>query len=455
MSDGSRALTLPALRTSRPVAWLDRFFGISAKQSSISTEVLAGASTFLALSYIFVVNPAILGAAGIPKSAVLFATILATGVATLAMGLWARLPFAVAPGMEMNAYVAFFVVATLGFSWQEALGLAFASSVVMFVVTVTRVREKVIACIPDAMKATLALTVALFIGLIALSVAGLVRYEGLGIAFQGFGSFSSRGAVTLYVAVAVVLLLDRLRFRAAVLGSIVVATLFAHLIGVVEDGSTATLSAASFDAVGRLDLTTILSLNALSVIVVLFLIDFYGSVAKIIGLTTRTNIVRNGRVPRMTQALCLDAGGSALGATTGTTNLTVYVESGVGIGAGGRTGLTAVVVALLTFSVFLVAPFLHDVPLVATTGALLFVAIKLAPSRTELRRLGPTDLLAMGMAAAVLAVTFAVDRAMLAAFAVYLAGGLLGRRFGAVRANPYLAASTALLAVGAVLQQLA
>jgi AGZA family xanthine/uracil permease-like MFS transporter len=435
--------------------YIDDYFGIRHLSTTLGREVLAGVSTFLALSYIFVVNPTILGAAGFPQAAVLFATILVSGAATLAMGLWARLPFAVAPGLEMNGYVAFFVVGTLGFTWEQSLGLVLLSGLLMLAITATRIREKVILSIPDPMKVTLSLTVAVFIGLIALSVSGLVHYHGLGIAFQGFGSFTTRTAVVFYIALVSVVLLDRLHLRAAVLLSVLVATACAHLLGAAGGGRPVSLSSDAFAAAGQLDLGGAMTMSALSVVTVLFLLDFYGSIAKFIGLTMQTNIAVNGRVPRMTQALLVDGGATSAGACLGTTNLTTYVESAVGIGAGGRTGLTAVIVALLMSAVFFVAPLLYYVPLIATTGALVYVAYKLCPKRELLLRLTRVDQLAMLLAAVVLVLTFAVDRAMLAAFAVYLIGeGSRRRRGWRIRVNPYLAASVVLLTAGVVLQQI-
>lgn len=168
---------------------LDRYFRITEKGSSLGTEVLAGCSTFLALSYIFVVNPAILAHAGMDRSVVLFATIVASGAATIAMGLWARLPFVLAPGMEMNAYVAFYVVSTLGFTWQEALGAVFWAGVICVVLSIARIREEIINAIPDRMKSSLALSVGAFLGLVALKVAGLLVYDG--VTLSGLGGFTT------------------------------------------------------------------------------------------------------------------------------------------------------------------------------------------------------------------------------------------------------------------------
>jgi len=422
------------------------YFEVAAKGSSLQTEVLAGVSTFLALCYIFVVNPAILAQAGMNKSAVLFATIITSGFATLAMGLWARLPFVLAPGMEMNAYVAFYVVGALGFTWQQALGAVFWSGVLFIILTVTKVRAKIIDAIPDRMKSGLSLSVGVFLVLVAFKVAGLLRYDG--VRLVGLGDFTTPSAFALYASLAVVLSLERLRVRGAVMISILATTALCHAMGIGKDaGRAPELSMAMLSGIGRLDLTAILQPKMLSVILVLFLIDFYGSVAKLIGLTLNTNIALNGSLPRMKNALLIDSVATTAGATLGTSSLTVYVESGVGIGAGGRTGLTAVTCGLLMLSCLAVAPFLDYVPVVAASGALLYVAIMLCPSARLLKQMTILDWAALALMPLTVLATFALDRAMLVGFAPYLWQDMRARRL-----NRYMLGSVLLLLLGVMAQ---
>lgn len=429
-------------------ARLDEYFAITRRGSTLFTEVLAGLSTFLALSYIFVVNPAILSQAGMDKSAVLFATILASALATLAMGVWARLPFVLAPGMEMNAYVAYFVVGSLGLSWQQALAAVFVSGLLFLALTVTRVREQIIGAIPDRMKAALSLSVGVFLALVAFKIAGILHYEGVRLA--GFGMFASPAAYALYVCLPLLVVLERFRVAGSVLIAIVLTAICCHVFGWAVDAPAAgELGRSMIGAVGRLDLSVLAQPRVYSVILVLFLIDFYGSVAKFIGLTMNTNLVVNGRLPRLTESLVIDGAATVLGSTLGTSTILVYVESGVGIGAGGRTGVTAIVCGLLMLACFLITPLLHLVPVIATTGALLFVASKLCPPLAQLRRYDPVDLIAALLMQIAVIATFAIDVAMLVGFLVYLGRDLVARR----RPNAYMALSAALLAVGALLQR--
>ena len=421
------------------------YFEFSKHKTNYRIEILAGVSTFLALSYIFVVNPAILGEAGMNKSAVLFATIVASALATLVMGLWAKKPFVLAPGMEMNAYVAFFVVLVLGFSWQEALGAVFWSGVLFFVLTLTGFRKKIINAIPDKMKSGLALSVGVFLMLIALRLAGILLYEGVSI--KGIGVLLSPMSYVFYFGLIAVLVLRKFKVPGSVLISIIFASVFAHFLGLGEVKEPIKISAEMFGAIFKLDLGVIFNLRILSVILVLFLIDFYGSIAKFIGLTRRTSIVdKNGEMPRMKEAMLVDGTANSVGAVLGTTSIITYVESAVGIAEGGRTGFTAVVAAILMFAFILLTPIVNLVPLIATTGALFWVGIALFPHREDLKTYTKLDIISVLLMIVAVIVTFAIDKALLIGFAIFILGLIISGRFKEI--NPYMVLSTILLLIG-------
>jgi len=429
------------------IEWLDKYFGVREKGSSVQVECLAGVSTFLALSYIFIVNPAILSQAGMSKSHVLFATILTSAAATILMGLWAKLPFALAPGMEINAFIAFFVVGSLNYSWQQALGAVFWSGVLFVILTALRLREKIIDAIPQQMKPGLSLCVGVFLCLVALKIAGLLRYEG--ITLKGFGHPLGGGAIPLYLGLTLILLLEKFKVRGAVLLSIVVTSVFCHVTGTaIEAAYAAPASGALFGGIGGIDLRVIFEPKMWSIILILFFIDFYGSVAKLIGLTLSTNILVGGRLPRMREALLIDGTATTVGSVFGTSSIVVYVESAVGIGTGGRTGLTALICGLLMIASFLVTPLVETIPLAATTGALIFVAIKLCPPVAELLRFPKVDLFVLVTMQFIVIATFAIDHAMLVGFFLYTALDILARR----APNPYLIGSTICLVLSLLLR---
>lgn len=426
---------------------LDRFFGIRSLGSTITTELFGGISTFLSLSYIFVVNPAILSQAGMDRTAVLFATITASALATLVMGLWARLPFVLAPGMEMNAYVAVYVCGTLGFNWQQGLGAVFWSGVIYLLLTASGARRRIIDSIPHRMKAGLAFCVGAFVAIIGLKISGILAYEG--VRFSGFGQFMTREALVMLAGLGLSLVLERIRIRAAILLSIVATAVLCHLLGLGSAPETvAEIGPGALSALGKLDLSVILDPRMLGVILILFVVDFYGSIAKFIGLTEETPIMRDGQLLRMREAMWVDGAANLGGAALGTTSLITYVESAVGIGAGARTGLAAIVCGLLMVSCFAIAPFLAWVPIHATTGVLVLIGIKLCPPIRLLKDYSKADGLMLLLMLGAVAATFSIDRAMLIGFLGYLGVDVVSNR----RPDPFLVISAFFL-LGAVVVQ--
>lgn len=425
------------------------YFEFAQHKANFKTEILAGISTFLALSYIFIVNPAILGEGGMNKGFVFFATVVASCITTLAMGLWAKKPLVLAPGLEMNGYVAFFVVGALGFTWQGALGAVFWEGVLCILFTLHEMRIRIINAVPNSMKAGLSLSVGIFVAIIALKISNILLYEG--ITLSGLGAFLSKEALVVYFGLAVILVLERLKVTGSVLISIILATLLAYYWGFgVTPSEVALLSQGWLDGFLKFDLGVILDPRMWSVILALFVIDFYGSIAKFIGLTRNTSIVdETGEMPQTKEAMLVDGAGTIIGAAAGTTSIITYVESAVGIGAGGRTGLTAVVCSLLMLLFLLVPSLVGAVPVIAAGGALLFVGITLMPSKKELVKYSKIEIISILTMAGTVLVTFALDKAMLVGFATYIVGSVVTGK----KVDFYLIMSTVLILVGLLLQQ--
>lgn len=427
---------------------LDEFFGVTRLGSSWRTELLAGVSTFLSLSYIFVVNPAILSAAGISSSAVFFATIFGSVITTLLMGLWARLPFAVAPGLEMNAYVAYVVVGTMGFGWQGALGAVFWSGVLTVGLSLTSLRVNIIKAIPDSLKSGLSAAVGVFLMLVALKVSGALVYDGVKI--KSLGNLASGQSAIFFAGLLFVVFFKRLRIRGAVLLSIVCAAILAHLLAIGTPLAPINFDNTMLAGTLALDWKIIFVPRIWTVVIVLFVLDFYGSIAKFIGLTRHTSIVdSNGNLPHIKEGLIVDGLGTVIGAATGTSNLIAYVESAVGIGEGGRTGFVSIVIALLMSLFLLLVPLINLVPVVATTGALFFVGAMLLPTRRELSHYSWADRVAVLMMIVLTVWTFGLDKAMFAGFFAYIVLNALRARW--YELNPHLVGSTILLLLGLLL----
>ncbi len=429
---------------------LDQFFEIRAKGSTVRRELLGGLSTFFALSYIFIVNPAILEHAGIDKSVTLFATIIASALATLAMGLWARLPFVVSTGMEMNGYVAFFVVGVLGLSWQQALGTVFWASLLMVALTLLKVREQIIESIPLAIKVGLSFSVGVFLILIGLSIGGLVKHNGA--LWISLGSLATPAAYALLLSTVLIFALQKWKVQGAVLISILATSAAYYAMGYADAAKPApALSSTMLSGLGALDLTVILNPKAFSVIIVLFVLDFFGSVAKFIGLSMNTSILVNGKLPGRQRALLVDGIASAGASVLGTTSVVAFVESAVGIGGGARTGLAATTTGVLILCTLLAFPLIQAIPVAATAGALIYVGVCMCPKRSHFAAMRRSEKLAVVAMALVTVLTFSLDKAMLAGFALFVLGNAAARQ----KTNPWFVAATLLLAVGVGLQILA
>ncbi|MBY0357038.1 MAG: NCS2 family permease [Candidatus Obscuribacterales bacterium] len=428
------------------------YFSIEELGTTWKTEFFAGLSTYLSLAYIFVVNPAILSQAGISPGAVLFATAIASGLSTIFMGLWARLPFAVAPGLEMNGFFAFAVVGHLGLSWPQALGTVFWSGVLCLLFTWLPVRQKIIDSIPDGLKTSIAVSVGVFVATIGLYLAKVIVFKnGLpDLSHWQMTQLVSNEARVMYTGLIVAALLGLKRFnlRGGLLIAMIAATILCRQLGIVPK-LPVSLSNEMFSALGKLDIFGVLgNPKALSAVLIFFIVDFYGGIGKFIGLTGATNLQTQGKVRNIEKALYVDGAGTIGGAILGTSSLIAFVESAVGIAAGGRTGMTAVVCGLFMLASLAFTPLVGMVPVEATSGILLYVGWLLLP-RKESSSLSRFDVSIALIMAALSFLTFGLDKAMLVGFWAYALKQLIQNKG---RVNPYLLTAALLLTLTAIMQ---
>ncbi|WP_046756582.1 NCS2 family permease [Kordia jejudonensis] len=419
------------------------FFDFEYHKTDFKTEIIAGLSTFLAMSYIFIVNPAILSEGGIDKSAALFATVVVSAIATIVMGLWAKKPFALAPGLEMNSYVVYFLIIGHGTSWEVGLGAVFWSGILFLILTITKFRKKIIEAIPDSLKIGLAACVGVFLIIIALKLSNILVYEETNI--KTIGELFSLKSGVLILGVVSAITLHRLKIKGFILISIVLCTLMSHLVGLYEvNDDVISVNKNMLTAIGALDVTMILDTKMLSAVIILFVVDFYGSIAKFIGLTQNTSILdEKGKLPNQKEALLVDGVATVAGSVIGTTSITTFVESGVGIAAGGRTGFTAIICGLLMLLFIPLAPIVNLVPLIATTGALAWVGMKLMPKVKQLRKIPFIERVTILLMILVTIITFALDKAMLVGFGFYIIANLVFQK--KYKINIYLIVSVIII----------
>ena len=402
------------------------YFDFARVGTNSQTELIAGLSTYLALTPSFILIPTVLAKSGIDPSAVLFAVVVAGSLSTIVMGLWANLPFAVSAGIETAGFFAFVVCGTLHMSWQDGLGAVFISGLLCLLLTAVRVRKDIIDSIPPGLKAAIGTSVGVFVATIGLNLAGIVVFKSghVDLRSLSFALLAARPAIVLYTGLCLALLfgVTRFKFPGGMLLAIVAAAVVCATLRITSD-SAPRISAKMFQAVGQMNLKVVADPRFWSPILVFVVIDFLGGIGKFIGLTANTNIQdSDGNVPNLKRALYVDGAGTVIGSLLGTSSLIAFIESAVGIEAGGRTGLTAVVCGLLMTASIGIAPLMHWIPSVAISGVLLFVGYLLLPGAGKggIQLTGVRfDIVVSVIMGLVSFVTFGLDKALAVGFWAY------------------------------------
>ena len=391
MSVAVRERVEPAASQPRRASWLDRFFAIQASGSDVRTEILAGVTTFVTMAYILFVNPQILGAAGLDPNAVLMATALSSGLATLLMGLWARMPFALAPGMGLNAYFAYTVVVGQGIPWQTVLGAVFMDGVIFLIISLLPIRERILRDIPYNLRLATSTAIGLFIAFIGLKSAGLIVANEATLVT--LGDVRSGPALLALIGLVITALLMARRVKGAILWGVLLTTLVGAFLhapdanGVMQPLTRLPHSLADVvrapdfavlgQVAGQLDVPSALQLGLLTVIFTFTFVNMFDTAGTLVGLGTKMGAIdeKTGTFPGVGRALIADALATMGGALLGTSTVTTYVESAAGIGQGGRTGLTAVVTGLLFLLAVFFWPLAGVIPAAATAPALVIVGL--------------------------------------------------------------------------------
>ncbi|ORF25239.1 NCS2 family permease [Snodgrassella alvi] len=363
-------------------SFLDRFFKIKESGSSVRTEVLAGLTTFLAMSYILVVNPSILKDAGMDFGAVFVATCISSAFACMMMGLVANYPIALAPGMGLNAYFTYAVVKGMGISWQVALGAVFVSGIVFIILSLFKVREAIVNSLPNSLKYSIGGGIGLFLALVALKSAEVVVSNPNTLV--SLGDIHSPQVLLTIVGFCFIVTLEHFRIRGGIIIGILAITAIASVAGLNEFKGIFAPVPSLAPTFLQLDFHDLFTMSLVSVIFVFFFVDLFDSTGVLIGVAGRAGLLVDGKLPRVKKALLADSTAIVVGAGLGTSSTTAYVESAAGAAAGGRTGLTAVVVGLLMLASLWFSKLAASVPAYATAPALLYVGVLMMRSMMEI-----------------------------------------------------------------------
>jgi len=390
---------------------LERRFELSARGTTLRREMLAGVTTFLTMAYIVLVNPAILGQAGMPVAAVAAATCLAAAFASILMGLSANVPLALAPGMGLNAYFSFTVVQAMGVPWPVALGCVFISGVAFLLLTFAGIRQLIIAAIPPHLFSAVAGGIGLFIAFIGLKNAGIVVTSPA--TSVTLGDLHAPGAALALFGLVVTAALAVWRVRAAILIGILASTIAGWTIGLVPFAPQAYDLTAISQTAFHLDLEGVVSgrfgIGLLEILFVFLFVDLFDNIGTLVGVTRRAGLIgEDGRIPKLNRILFTDSIATIFGSLAGTSTVTSYVESAAGVQAGGRTGLTAIVTGLLFLAMTLVAPYAQLIPLAATAPALILVGALMMAPLAEIEWNDPEIALPAFLTLAMIPLTFSI-----------------------------------------------
>lgn len=407
---------------------LERLFKLQEHGTTARREVMAGVTTFLTMAYIIFVNPQILSTTGMDHGAVFVATCLAAAFGTLAMGLYANYPIALAPGMGLNAYFAFTVVGKLGIAWQVALGAVFLSGCIFLVISVLPIREWIVNSIPRSLKMAISAGIGFFLGIIALQESGVI--VGDPATLVTLGDVTSAKVLLAAGGFILMLALDALGVTGAVIIGILATTAAGILVGASNFLGIADLPPNPLPVLGQLDILGAFETGLLVIVFTFFLVDLFDNTGTLIGVLHRAGLLtKEGRLPRIGRALVVDSTAAMGGALLGTSTTTSYIESAAGIKAGGRTGLMAVTVGLLFLASLFLAPLALSVPAYATAPALLFVACLMARGMTELDWEDVTEYVPGVITVLAMPLTFSIATGIGLGFIVYAGGKLLSGRF--------------------------
>lgn len=355
---------------------LKQLLGFDPKQTTMKTEVIAGLTTFLTMTYVLAVNPTILATTGMDKPALFTSTALASAIATILLAVMAKLPFAQAPSMGLNAFFAFTLCQALGLTWQQSLAVLLVEGILFLVITFLNIRDMILECIPLNLRYAISVGIGMFISFIGMKNAGIIVADPA--TFVKLGTFNSVSILGIISVIVSSMLMIR-RVKGALFYGIIVSTLIGIPLGVtvIPDGWTPVSAPHSMEPIFcKFDFNGFFTLKTVMIIFSLLLVNIFDTLGTLIGLVEKVGIKNeNGEVPGMKEAMMSDAIGTTAGAIMGCSTITTYVESASGVAEGGRSGVTSLIVGLLFIVSIFFAPIFLLIPVAATSGALVMVGV--------------------------------------------------------------------------------
>jgi AGZA family xanthine/uracil permease-like MFS transporter len=411
---------------------LEKLFKLSERNTTVKTELIAGITTFMTMSYIIFVNPSILADAGIPKKAAVAATILSSVICTLLFSLWANFPVAIAPGMGLNAFFTYTVVLGKGLSWQTALGAVFISGLVFFILSITGIRKKLIEGIPHVLRSAIGVGIGLFITFIGLKNAGIIVSDKA--TFVSLGHITAAGPIISILGLIMAALLMAKRVRGAFVISILLTTAIAMITGVaprpkgISDVVSLSIPTIS-ETFLQMDIKAAITYGIFSIIFSFTIVELFDTLATLIALSKKAGLINEqGEIPNLNRALIADSVGTMISASLGTTALNACIENATGIAEGGRTGLKALVVASLFLLCLIFSPLVTLIPSVATAPILVIVGALMLSEIKNIKFDDLTELIPGFLTIIMMPLTFSIAEGLAFGFISYTLLKLLAGR---------------------------
>ena len=398
---------------------LEQIFKLQDNHTTIKKEFLAGFTTFITMAYIIFVNPQIMALSGMDQGAIFVGTCLAAALACFVMGFFANWPIGLAPGMGLNAFFTYTVVGEMGYSWEVALGAVFLAGILFFIMSVTRLRAWMISSIPMNLRIAMGAGVGLFIGLIGLKNGGIIISNQATL--LSLGEFSQIETLLAAIGFLVISILSLRRVTGAIIIGILTTTLIALFVGLIEFNGLISYPPEIAPVFMKLDVLGALNLSMLTVIMSFLFVNLFDTTGTLLGVATRANLISNDEESdELNKALKADSSSSIFGTFFGCSPVTSYVESSAGVEAGGRTGLTSIVVGLLFLLAMFLSPLASIIPPYATAGALIYVAILMLSGMEKLNWSSTAELIPALVIIVMIPLTFSIADGIALGFLTYV-----------------------------------
>ena len=401
------------------INFLNNFFKLKQNNTDVKSEIIAGFTTFLTMAYIIFVNPQIMEVSGMDKGAIFVGTCLAAAIACLVMGIFANWPIGLAPGMGLNAFFTYTVVGEMGYSWEIALGAVFIAGILFFLMSVTNLRSWMISSIPMNLRVAMGSGVGLFIGIIGLKSGGIIITNDATL--LALGDFSKIETLLAALGFLIIAAFSIRKIPGAIIIGILIITMIAIAADLIKFNGVISSPPSIAPTLLKLDILGALNIGMLTVIMSFLFVNLFDTTGTLVGVATRANLLdENGEAENLDKALKADSGASIFGTFFGCSPVTSYVESSAGVEAGGRTGLTAVVVGFLFILSMFLSPLASIIPAYATAGALIYVAILMLGGIEKLNWNTVTELLPALIILIMIPLTFSIADGIALGFLSYV-----------------------------------